>query len=88
MAKLTLGLSLVALAGVLLAGSAAPAAAQDRDGSNRQYNTTERRPHVTIRPRHRRLSPDAERRCTAWLRVEHRPSGTVLTPQKRCWWVD
>ena len=85
MAKAVLGL--VALAGVLFAIGVAPAAAQERDGAAGQY-TAERRPHITIHPRARRLSPNAERHCTAWLRVEHRPSGTVLTPQKRCWWVD
>lgn len=87
MAKTTFGLGLVALAGVLLAGGPVPAAAQDRDGSTGQF-ATQRRPHITVRPRYRHLSPNARRHCTAWLRVEHRPSGTVLTPQKRCWWVD
>lgn len=87
MARMTFGLGLVALVGVLLAGGLAPAAAQDRDGSTSQF-TAQRRPHITVRPRHRYLSPNAKRHCTAWLRVEHRPSGTVLTPQKRCRWVD
>jgi hypothetical protein len=27
------------------------------------------------------------RRCVGWLELQHRPSGTVLYPQKRCWWV-
>ena len=27
------------------------------------------------------------RQCTDWYQVEHRPSGTVLTPQMRCRWV-
>jgi hypothetical protein len=27
------------------------------------------------------------RRCTDWYELQHRPSGTVLYPQMRCWWV-
>jgi hypothetical protein len=27
------------------------------------------------------------RECTDWLAVEHRPSGTVITPQMRCRWA-
>jgi hypothetical protein len=27
------------------------------------------------------------RSCTDWYQLEHRPSGTVLTPQMRCRWV-
>jgi hypothetical protein len=29
----------------------------------------------------------AYRQCVDWYRVEHRLSGTVITPQMRCWWV-
>ena len=29
---------------------------------------------------------DAVRQCTSWLATEYRPSGTVVTPQMRCWW--
>jgi len=29
----------------------------------------------------------AYRQCVDWYAVEHRPSGTVITPQMRCWWV-
>jgi hypothetical protein len=29
---------------------------------------------------------NAVRQCVAWLRPEHRLSGTVVTPQMRCWW--
>ena len=31
--------------------------------------------------------PNAVRQCEGWLQMEHRPSGTVVTPQRRCWWV-
>ena len=27
------------------------------------------------------------RRCTDWYELQNRPSGTVLYPQMRCWWV-
>jgi hypothetical protein len=27
------------------------------------------------------------RECVDWLAVEHRPSGTVITPQMRCRWA-
>ena len=40
------------------------------------------RPYIEIRPQ--RL---LYRRCVDWLELQHRPSGTVLFPQYRCWWV-
>jgi hypothetical protein len=27
------------------------------------------------------------RRCADWYELQERPSGTVLYPQMRCWWV-
>jgi hypothetical protein len=27
------------------------------------------------------------RRCADWYELQYRPSGTVLYPQMRCWWV-
>lgn len=30
--------------------------------------------------------PNAVRQCVSWLQPEHRLSGTVVTPQMRCWW--
>jgi hypothetical protein len=30
--------------------------------------------------------PNAVRQCVSWLQPEYRPSGTVVTPQMRCWW--
>jgi hypothetical protein len=30
--------------------------------------------------------PNAVRQCTSWLATEYRLSGTVVTPQMRCWW--
>jgi hypothetical protein len=40
------------------------------------------RGRITIRPG--RL---LYRRCTDWYELQHRPSGTVLFPEMRCWWV-
>jgi hypothetical protein len=31
--------------------------------------------------------PNAVRQCRSWLQREFRPSGPVVTPQMRCWWV-
>lgn len=31
--------------------------------------------------------PNAVRQCVAWLATEHRPSGTVVVPRRRCWWA-
>jgi hypothetical protein len=40
------------------------------------------RQRIEIRPR-----PLLYRRCTDWYELQNRPSGTVLYPQMRCWWV-
>ena len=32
-------------------------------------------------------SPLLHRRCVDWYELQYRPSGTVLYPQMRCWWV-
>ena len=37
---------------------------------------------IEINPR-----PVLYRRCVDWYELQNRPSGTVLYPQKRCWWV-
>ena len=31
--------------------------------------------------------PNAKRECVARYVTEHRPSGTVIVPRMRCWWV-
>lgn len=51
--------------------------------------TTRNRHDSTEFPRADRLGypgPNAVRQCRSWLATEHRPSGTVVTPQMRCWW--
>ena len=47
----------------------------------RLYSTTYPVPYKYEYP-----GPGAVRQCTSWLATEHRASGTVLTPQMRCWW--
>jgi len=31
--------------------------------------------------------PNAKRECVGWLASEARPSGPVVVPRRRCWWV-
>jgi hypothetical protein len=38
------------------------------------------RPRIEINPR------PAYRRCASWYVLQYRPSGTVLFPEKHCWW--
>jgi len=40
------------------------------------------RPRIEIYPR-----PPLYRRCVDWYELQYRPSGTVLYPRMRCWWV-
>jgi hypothetical protein len=40
------------------------------------------RRRIEINPR-----PLLYRRCVDWYELQYRPSGTVLYPQMRCWWV-
>jgi hypothetical protein len=55
-------------------------------------------PRVIITPRQQGASPYPSRgaafpgpghvrECTSWLEPEARPSGTVIVPRMRCWWV-
>ncbi|MGA8651916.1 MAG: hypothetical protein WB677_15100 [Xanthobacteraceae bacterium] len=38
------------------------------------------RPRIDINPR------PVYRRCASWYVIQYRPSGTVLFPEKHCWW--
>jgi hypothetical protein len=40
------------------------------------------RPRIVVTPRPYQY----RRRCTDWLELQYRPSGTVLYPQYSCWW--
>ena len=70
---------------VLVLATAAPAFAQptppDQDAAPRH-----RRTRIVIHPRSLEPGPNAKRYCRAWLAVENRPSGRVITPQQECWW--
>ena len=74
---------IVGLACLFTAAMAAPLAAQTVHRP-RHHAPPPRyaRPYIEIRPQ--RL---LYRRCVDWLELQHRPSGTVLFPQYRCWWV-
>ncbi len=67
-----------ALATVLPAAAQSPTPIQ----SGPSYSLPAGPPRVEVNPR-----PLLYRRCTSWYVVQHRPSGTVLFPEKHCWWV-
>jgi hypothetical protein len=71
----------------LLAGAAPSAHAQQTSPIAEPSLTTPPAPpharrRILINPR-----PLLYRRCVDWYELQHRPSGTVLYPQMRCWWV-
>jgi hypothetical protein len=50
----------------------------------------EPRPRTRLRVTPLRRAPldrRAYRQCQDWYETEHRPSGTVIVPKMRCWWV-
>jgi hypothetical protein len=77
---------IVALAALPLPALSQHAAAQTSPfmgQSEPSYSAPARaRPRIEINPR-----PLLYRRCVDWYEIQHRPSGTVLFPQMRCWWV-
>jgi hypothetical protein len=79
---------LIALAAVALSAGAAPALAQQTSPLSEPSLTT---PPAPPRYTRRRIvispSPLLYRRCVDWYELQYRPSGTVLYPQMRCWWV-
>jgi hypothetical protein len=64
---------------------AAPAFAQPTS-PDQGATTVHRRTRIVIHPRSLEPGPNAKRYCRAWLAVENRPSGQVITPQRECWW--
>ncbi len=89
MPRPAIGMSAVALAALLLAGFARPAAAEQvatREQDATHEYAAQSRPRIVIHPRQRYLPPSAKRHCVSWLAKENRPSGPVITPQMRCWW--
>jgi hypothetical protein len=84
--------ALMALAGCL-AGQTAGALEQGKGGSGIETSSQRRvirssPTQVDVYPRPSLYpGPDAVRECRAWLEPEARPSGTVIVPRMRCWWV-
>ena len=80
------GLVLVCAAGgIASALTAEPATYGESDGISGRpapSRVVHQRPRIDINPR-----PPLYRRCVDWYELQHRPSGTVLYPQMRCWWV-
>lgn len=75
---------LLLLAVFALLTTAVPAAAQPQRGE--QAFAQQRRTRIVIHPRRLEPGPNSKRYCRAWLAVENRPSGRVITPQRECWW--
>jgi hypothetical protein len=82
--------SAVVLTVLAIVGLATPALAQS--GGNARHGAAD---EFTAHRRYRTISTRLEvypssrqvRRCVDWYQIERRPSGTVLTPQMRCWWA-
>ena len=81
---MTAARTLRAIAAVALILAAAPAWAQAGRGDDALAQ--QRRTRIVIHPRSLEPGPNAKRYCRAWLAVENRPSGQVITPQRECWW--
>jgi hypothetical protein len=67
--------------------AALPVAAQEgartpTGGNGPYYTRPHRRPRIEVNPG--RL---LYRRCEVQYVLQHRPSGTVLYPERYCWWV-
>ena len=75
---------IMALATPAMFGAARRATAQTPPIAQQSQPSPPRyaRPRIEINPR-----PLLYRRCVDWYELQYRPSGTVLYPQMRCWWV-
>jgi hypothetical protein len=84
---LKLNLLIASALAALLVGAAPSAHAQQTSPIAQPSLTTPPAPpharrRILINPR-----PLLYRRCVDWYELQYRPSGTVLYPQMRCWWV-
>jgi hypothetical protein len=93
---------LLGIAGIPAAAQPAGTAAAEPEPLIR-HAPRHRRPRIEVRPRvypYRHFNtvypppydieypgPNAKRQCVDRYVVEHRPSGVVVTPRMRCWWV-
>jgi len=79
-------IAIMALASLAIPGTAPHAAAQTQAPPLAQPGQPAppryARPRIEINP-----APLLHRRCVDWYELQYRPSGTVLYPQMRCWWV-
>ncbi len=79
--------AVLAIFGVLALGqdsvAAAPAAKQQAAAST-EMSAQRRPPRIHVNPQGGRL---LYRDCDFRLVQEWRPSGTVIVPRQRCWWV-
>jgi hypothetical protein len=73
---------IMALAAPAVLGAERHAAAQTSPIAQPNQPPPYARPRIEINPR-----PLLYRRCVDWYELQYRPSGTVLYPQMRCWWV-
>ena len=73
---------IMALAASAMLGAAQHATAQTAQIVQPNPPPRYARPRIEIYPR-----PPLYRRCVDWYELQYRPSGTVLYPQMRCWWV-
>jgi hypothetical protein len=71
------------IVGIVIAVAAVvtPAAAQ-RNAPSSLAPSVHLPPRIDVNPRHLLY-----RRCEDRYVLQHRPSGTVLFPERRCWWV-
>jgi len=90
--RIATGLAIGGLIFAVAVGAAAVATADEsRSGvatapRAHEFAAQKKRPRVTIYPRRVYPGPYAKRQCYSWLVTEYRVSGTVVTPQMRCWW--
>jgi hypothetical protein len=73
---------IMALAAPAMLGAAQHADAQTPSIALPSQSPRYARPRIEINP-----APLLHRRCVDWYELQYRPSGTVLYPQMRCWWV-
>ena len=92
MMRIATGLAFGGLIFAVAVGAASTASANDLGPGvstaslAREFAAQKKRPRVTIYPRRVYPGPYAKRQCYSWLVTEYRVSGTVVTPQMRCWW--
>jgi hypothetical protein len=92
MMRIVTGLAFGSMMLVVAIGAPALVSAEDwRPGVGtvplvHDFAAQKKRPRVTIYPRRVYPGPYAKRQCYSWLVTEYRVSGTVVTPQMRCWW--